>query len=201
MQDRTRHLTNKQARSSLIILSGPSGVGKSTIERRLCGEFGYGRMISHTSRDMRAGEINGVDYYYVSHEEFMAMDQRGDLAEAAIIYGGKGYGLSHAEAWKATDGGSKVGLVVVNTDGARQLRDLWPDAWSIWLDHPSNDTLAQRMRDRGDDPERIAGRIKSADKERADAFITGYTFRVVNDDLDTCLAEIQNIIQVMQKRI
>lgn len=196
----SQHLSNKQARKSLLILSGPSGVGKSTIERRLCEEFGYGRMISHTSRDMREGEVEGVSYFFISHDEYLRMDQAGELAEAAVIYG-RGYGLSHAEAWRATEGGTKVGIVVVNTDGARQLRDLWPEAWSIWIDHPSNDELAKRMRDRGDDPDKIEVRLNSIDSERADAFITGYTFKVYNTDLDLCLKQIQSIIQVMQQRV
>lgn len=200
-------LTNAQARCCVLVISGPSGVGKSATERALAEKYGLNFMVSHTSRSMREGEVNALTrqdgrgaYYFVSKEEFDSMLEDGDLVEHAYIYDGAGYGLSHTEAWHATEGGNKIAVLVVNTEGCRQILDVWPDVWTVWMDPPHNEVLRERMKKRNDSPEQIEKRMSSVKKEQRDGMHVGYQFRVVNDDFDTCLAEIKTIIDAMALR-
>lgn len=196
-----RQLTNRQARRSLLILSGPSGVGKSTIEADLVAYFDMGRLVSHTSREPRDGELDGQHYHFVTLSHYDWMKAAGELFESAMIYG-EGYGLSHAEAYRATQGGTRPAVVALNTDGCRQLKNLWPDIWSVWIDAPGDTNLANRLIARGDDPEKINERLRKVEQERHDAYLTGYTFQVDNPDggLNACQETVRSIVRLMKLR-
>lgn len=142
----------------LITLTGPSGSGKSTIERMLVDKYGIKRAISHTSREPRMSEQNGVDYYFVGKEILMTMFNEGKLAEF-IEYNGNLYGVSVDEILKSQ-------VIVIEPHGLKQVKEKMKDKKhiiSVYL-NIDEDTMKQRMKQRGESLEKIELRIKN-DKE------------------------------------
>lgn len=192
-------LYDKDMRARILVISGPSGAGKSSLERSMRDNGHSNILISHTSRDMRAGEANGKDYHFVSRLAFDEMVRAGAFLEYAHIYNGDGYGLAVSEAERVLGMSSDPATSVLNTEGFRKLRDLWPSVWGVWIDAP-NDQLSARMLARGDSPEKIKQRLDSAHKERRDASLVGYDFHLTNHDFGECSRQLTRILKVLRYR-
>lgn len=175
-----------------MILSSPSGGGKTTIAHRLLGrrkDLGYS--ISGTTRSPRPGEVDGVDYYFLTPQEFQLARDRGDFAESAEVHG-RFYGTLRREVDRVLAQGKHV-VMDIDVQGARQFVGSYPDSVLIFILPPNGQILLDRLSARGtEDPDSMARRLKSAIQElRA---IGLYHYVVVNADLEKAVSAISEII-------
>ncbi len=174
-------------------MSGPSGVGKGTVVRRLLSlhpEFAVS--VSVTTRRPRPGERDGVDYLFVSEEAFDAMIERGELLEWAHVVGHRS-GTPSGFVERALADGRDV-ILEIDVQGAEQVRRRAPDAILIFLEPPSMQELERRLRGRGtEDEERRSLRLATAEREMAAR--ARFDHVVVNDDLDEATSQVAAIIQ------
>jgi guanylate kinase len=176
----------------LFIVSAPSGAGKSTLCQRLRRRFKRLRYsISHTTRPPRRGETDGIDYHFTTRREFESGIQEGRWAEWAEVHGNY-YGTSGRFIDRCLKDGHGV-LLDIDVQGTRKLLVRYPDSVTIFIQPPSMAVLEQRLKARAtDSPEAIARRLRNAADEMAQAGI--YRHLVVNDDLETALAELIDIL-------
>jgi len=182
-----------QRRGVLFILSSPSGAGKSTIARKLLREDGNLEMsVSATTRPIRPGERDGVDYHFVSLDKFREMVADGEFLEWAHVFGHR-YGTPRAPVEKALSEGRDV-LFDIDWQGAQQLfQQAGGDVARVFIFPPSMTELERRLRDRGTDSEEVI----VARMERAAAEIShwdGYDYVLVNEDVETCFNQVQTIL-------
>lgn len=183
--------TTKDSPSSgkLIVLTGPSGVGKGTLMRSLLArhpELYYS--VSATTRSPRPGEIDGKDYYFISRSKFEQLVAAGEFLEWAE-FAGNYYGTPREPVINQICSGKLV-LLEIELKGARQIRRSFPEALSIFIMPPSFSELEKRIRTRGQDSEEaIARRLRRAQDEinAADEF----DIQIVNDDFETTLKSIE----------
>ena len=180
----------------LIIVSGPSGVGKGTLLRRVreSGLFPLVMSVSATTRAMRPGEKDGVDYYFLTREDFLARRERGEFLESFEVYpGGALYGTLTEPVTRRLAEGKWV-VLEIDVKGARQVLKTFPDAVSIFVQPPSFKDLETRLRGRGPDSEEsLAKRLAQAESELASA--DEYKYRVVNGRLDDAVADLTAILK------
>jgi guanylate kinase len=176
----------------LIVLSGPSGVGKDTVLNRvfeLDDRLRYS--ISFTTRPPRPGEVDGSSYSFVDEPTFAAMQARGEFLETAVVHGNR-YGTSRQRVMEALRRGDDI-VLKIDVQGAGQLRDRVQDALFIFLLPPSEDELQTRLQGRGtDDAHAVARRAADARRELAEA--ERYDHRVVNDDVERAAREIVKLV-------
>jgi len=192
-RDSERLSSNSSAsQGSLIVISGPSGVGKSTVVRRLRQRVPFHFSVSATTRRPRQGESDGVDYYFVSSLEFERLVERGELLEWAE-YSGRSYGTPRGPVIAMLERGDHVLLDIENL-GAMQVKRSYPSAVTVFLAPPSRQELERRLRSRGDTDEadiqtrlEVAGWQEQMAREEFDHI-------VVNDDVDRVVDEIVRII-------
>ena len=187
-------------RGLLIVLSGPSGVGKGTVRAAIFskGEQKFVYSISATTRKPRTGETDGVDYFFKTREEFEQMIQNKQLLEYAE-YVGNYYGtpLEYVENTLAT---GKDVFLEIDVQGAIQVRELMPDGVFIFLTPPDLNELESRIVNRGtDSDEVIAKRMKTAREELE--LMKYYDYSVVNDTVNNAVQKIEAIIQTEHLRI
>ena len=187
-------------RGLLIVLSGPSGVGKGTVRAAIFskGEQKFVYSISATTRKPRTGETDGVDYFFKTREEFEQMIQNKQLLEYAE-YVGNYYGtpLEYVENTLAT---GKDVFLEIDVQGAIQVRELMPEGVFIFLTPPDLNELETRIVNRGtDSDEVIAKRMKTAREELE--LMKYYDYSVVNDTVDNAVQKIEAIIQTEHLRI
>ena len=178
----------------LIIFSAPSGSGKTTIVRELLKRFDcFEFSISATSRQPRGQEQNGIDYYFMSNDEFRSRVERDEFVEWEEVYAGTCYGTLKSEMERIWSNGHVI-IFDVDVMGGINLKQLFGDnACSIFIMPPSVEELERRLRGRGTDAEEvIAKRIAKAEFELSKA--TEFDFKVVNDDLQTAVEETAAII-------
>jgi guanylate kinase len=168
----------------LVIVSSPSGAGKTTLTRRLLDEFAPQLVfsVSYTTRPMRAGETPGRDYHFVSADRFEQMVARGEFAEHAYVHGNR-YGTEKAPVDAALDAGRDM-IFDIDWQGGQALAAKWPDdALKVFILPPSLDALEARLHQRATDaPDVIAKRLRKA-KEELEHW-DEYKHLIVNDDVD-----------------
>lgn len=189
----------KKARGQLIVLSGPSGVGKSTVIAELLGQRqDIHFSVSFTTRKPRVGEENGVNYNFVDRCEFERMIADGELLEHAE-YVGNYYGTSLKVIEEKLCAGIDV-LLDIEVQGAAKVRAKCPDAVLIFIIPPSFEELSRRLHKRNTDGEEvIAGRLQKAREEYKE--ISHYDYLVVNDNVSAAAAEIISILLAEDCRI
>jgi guanylate kinase len=180
------------ARGRLIVLSGPSGVGKDTVLRSLFELDPHLRYsVSYTTRPPRPGEVDGVSYSFVDEPTFRDMIERGELLEWANVHGNL-MGTSRRRVRESLDRGEDI-VLKIDVQGAAQLRDQVPGAIFIFLLPPSLEELRERLRARGSESdESLATRDADALRELAEA--ERYDHRVVNDQVERAAREILDIV-------
>ncbi len=186
-------------RGELFIISAPSGTGKTTLLKRVMASLpGLAFSISHTTRAARAGEENGVDYFFIDCKTFQAMRDAGEFLEWAEVHGNF-YGTSR----QAVEADLAQGIDVVldiDVQGAEQIRGkINDDCCSIFIAPPSMAELRRRLTGRGTDtPAAIELRIKNALKEMA--ALDRYEYLIVNDDLDRAVEVLCSVIIAQRSR-
>jgi len=182
----------------LLVLSSPSGGGKSTIARHLLGareDLGYS--VSATTRAPRAGEVDGAQYHFLSPAEFARRVEAGQFVEWAE-YGGARYGTLKAEVDRVLAAGQHV-VLDIEVAGARQVRTAFPESVLVFLLPPSGTVLASRLRARRTDD--TATQARRLDIAREELGAAGeYDYLVVNDDLVTAVAQVAAILDAEGRR-
>jgi guanylate kinase len=177
----------------LIVITGPSGVGKGTLIRRLLQEVpGLELSVSATTRPPRPGERDGVDYHFMSAEDFDRLAGDGELLEHAT-YSGHSYGTPRAEVEPRLERGTSV-VLEIEVQGARQVREAMPEAIQVFIAPPSPDALRERLVARATDrPEEIERRLAAAREELAARPEFGHV--IENDDLDRAAEELVRLVR------
>lgn len=176
----------------LIVISGFSGAGKGTLMKRLISDYdNYALSVSMTTRKPREGEVNGVDYFYVSREEFEKAIAEDMLIEHAQ-YCDNYYGTPKAYVDEKLKEGKNV-ILEIEVQGAMQIKKKFPNTLLLFVTPPSAKELERRLRARGTETEEvIKSRLERA-KEEAKS-MDYYEYLVINDDLDICVKEMDSII-------
>jgi guanylate kinase len=187
------------SRGILFIVSAPSGTGKTTLVERLVQRLpDLVLSRSYTSRGARAGERDGVDYNFISRSRFEAMIGGGEFLEWADVFGNL-YGTSGVDTERCLARGHDV-VLVIDVQGARQIRQLQRQCVSIFVLPPSFAVLGQRLRGRSqDDDQTIAHRLEVAKQEVSS--VLDYDFVVVNDELDAAVDRLQCIVAAERARL
>ena len=180
------------SKGKLLVLSGPSGVGKGTVLGELMkrrGDMCFS--VSATTRAPREGEVDGVNYFFVSKERFEEMIQNNELLEYAQFVSNS-YGTPRAYVEQQLEKGLNV-ILDIEVQGARNIVNMIPDAVSVYMIPPSYEELEKRLRGRGTETEeQIQGRLQTAIEEAKAADF--YRYIIVNDNLEAAVNELDAII-------
>ena len=178
---------------TLYIVSAPSGAGKTSLVKALIDVEPQIRVsVSHTTRAMRPGEVNGVNYHFVEREEFVKMIEHGDFLERAEVFGNL-YGTSQSHLQQTLDEGHDL-ILEIDWQGAEQVRKLMPQARSIFILPPSQEALRQRLDNRGQDSDEIIdARMREAVSEMS--HYVDYDYLIINDDFALALEHLKAIFR------
>ena len=184
--------------ANIVIISGPSGVGKSTICKEVIKRIDDIYLsISITTRPKSENEVDGQDYWFVPKEEFQQRIEKGLLLEYAEVFGHL-YGTPRDKVEEALSRGQKV-ILEIDVQGARKAKLVYPDAVMIFVLPPTHKELAERLNGRGrEDSETAELRLDEADDEIAAAW-QYYQHMVINDDLEQAVNEVVQIIEGVQQ--
>jgi guanylate kinase len=189
----------RRPRGNLFIVSSPSGGGKTTLIRRLIANPPGEPLhfsVSHTTRERRAGEKDGREYYFVTDEEFRKLAARGAFLEHNLVHGRR-YGTSRAEVLPRLARGEDV-VLDIDVQGARDIRKAYPKAVSIFIVPPDRKELEERLRQRGldrgaDEEDEIRRRLRTAGREIRKA--RDFQYVIVNDELDSASLELESVVR------
>jgi guanylate kinase len=191
-------MSSSSAEGKLFIVSAPSGTGKTTLVERLVQLVpGLKMSRSYTSRPARAGERDGVDYNFISRDRFAGMMREGDFLEYADVFGNY-YGTGKADTEALLAEGHDV-VLVIDVQGARQVRTRCAGCVGIFILPPSSDVLERRLRGRSKDSEdQIRKRLETARQEVPE--YAGYEYVVVNDELEAAVERLRAIVLAERAR-
>ena len=188
----------KSKKGLLIVLSGPSGVGKGTICKELIDYFNAWYSVSVTTREKRDGEIDGKDYFFVTKEEFEQKIKDNDFLEYAT-YNNNYYGTLKSKINEQLDNNIDV-FVEIEVKGAKNIKNIYKDSVLIYILPPSLKELEDRLRNRNtEDEETINNRMKITKEELNQIDI--YDYAIVNDDLDKAIEKVKNIIESEKSKV
>ena len=179
--------------SKLVVVSGPSGAGKDTVVRGVLDkDSGISLAVSATTRSVRGTEQDGVDYYFLTEEEFLRKIENDEFIEHAQ-YGSNYYGTLKSDVqMRIADG--KIVVLVIEVQGAENIRKMYPQSHSVFIMPPSVEVLENRLRNRKTETEEaIQKRLAIAKGEIAKS--VDYDFVVINDDLSVAVDNLHNIIK------
>jgi guanylate kinase len=179
-------------RGTLLVVSGPSGVGKSSVVEGVLRATGASFSVSATTRPPRPGEVEGEDYHFVTPQEFDRLIAEGELLEWAE-YGGHRYGTPKAPVLERLEAGDNVVLDIEN-EGAHQVKEVFSDAVLVFIVPPSIEELERRLRSRGDtSDDDVRNRLGVAEAQIDDAK-RSFDRLVVNDVLETAISQVVPIL-------
>lgn len=186
------------AKGTLYTISAPSGCGKTSLVKALLERMnGIGVSVSHTTRDMRPGEVDGVDYHFINADKFLAMIHAGEFLEHAQVFRNY-YGTSQSSVEAMLDNDQDV-ILEIDWQGMQQVQKLRPDSVAITILPPSLAALQSRLQGRDSDTdEEIAHRMSQAREEMS--HFAECDFLVINDNFDTALDELCAIVTSLRLR-
>jgi guanylate kinase len=184
----------------LLILSSPSGAGKTTLTKRLRERFpALGFSVSHTTRTPRANEVDGKDYHFISHADFDELVEKDAFVEWAHVHGNC-YGTSRAEIDRAREEPGCAGMIFdVDYQGARQIRAKEHEAVSVFILPPSMIELEKRLKGRASETDEVLKRRFAAAKMEIEHYGL-FDYLVVNDDLESAFRHLEGIILAERSR-
>lgn len=183
---------------TLYVISAPSGAGKTSLVKELLEQTtSIGVSVSHTTRAMREGEIDGVDYHFTEKENFVSMVEQGAFLEHAQVFDNY-YGTAVANIEEKLNQGEDV-ILEIDWQGAAQVRKQLPYAVNIFILPPSQQALEERLRGRGQDSDEIIAR-RMRDAKSETSHYSEYDYLVVNDEFDKALIELKSIILARRSR-
>ncbi|MCK5880465.1 MAG: guanylate kinase [Sinobacterium sp.] len=185
------------SKANLFVIFAPSGAGKTSLVKAVVESTNDIQVsVSHTTREQRPGEVNGVHYHFVQKHDFSQLAKEGDFLEQATVFGNS-YGTSQTWVEQSLENGSDV-ILEIDWQGAQQVRKLLP-CISICILPPSIETLRSRLNARGQDQDEIIeGRMKEALEEISHYNEADYI--IINDDFDTAKRELKSIVVASRKR-
>ncbi|WP_269618938.1 guanylate kinase [Zhongshania sp. BJYM1] len=182
-----------QSQGTLYTISAPSGAGKTSLVAELIKRTPrLGVSVSHTTRAKRPGEQEGVNYHFISHDEFEAMLEAAAFLEHAQVFDNF-YGTSQRWVEAKLAAGEDV-ILEIDWQGAQQVRRLMPDTVAIFIMPPSKEALNERLTGRGQDDSAVIQRRMDAAVAEMSHYIEG-DYVVINDDFDTALADLESIFR------
>jgi len=177
----------------MLVISAPSGTGKTTLARRLVERTPGARFsISATTRPPRGAERDGVDYYFVGPARFQEMIDRGELLEWAEVHGNR-YGTPRRFAEEATAHG-RVVVFDIDVQGGEQIKRVHPEAATVFVLPPSMEELERRLRARGTDDAEVVRRRLEAARGEIEAGLSSYDYVIVNDDLERASEDLAALV-------
>jgi guanylate kinase len=193
-------MLNRQSRPLLIVISGPSGVGKDSVLKNMqARNLPLHFVVTATSRPQRDGEVDGVDYFFVTKDEFEQMIEAQALIEHALVYG-EYKGIPKDQVYDALHSGQDV-LMRIDVQGAATIRKIYPEALLIFLSTRSEDELTERLKARRTEtPEKLALRLETAREELQQVGLFDYYVVNAEDQLDQAVETILAIIHAEHHR-
>lgn len=189
---------NKTHKGSLFVISAPSGAGKTSLVKALVETAAAVRVsVSYTTRPIRPGEIDGVNYHFVSRKVFVDMIERGDFLEHAEVFGNL-YGTSQSWVENQLEQGGDI-VLEIDWQGAQQVRRLMPASVSVFILPPSREVLIQRLRHRGQDSEEIIAR-RTAEAITEMTHYAESDYLIINDVFQQALEDLQAILHGQRLR-